>query len=602
MKTENAISQTNESSTHLPVNISTPVFQEFLPAALSAEENSMDHPHLPVNIDDPLTEKFVKHNNMSTMKENVFEVAISLLEVHPKVLETYKTKNLHGLALTMKMVGQLEAVKVIVYGDHYRIFDGVSRFFAAQELGWSTLKIEVFDYTEEEIQNQSVLRNFKTKRPLVELIHQAEIILGIIGLSQGKKRERIDELSVDEDAIDFSGKDRFEIACELLGCEFKSSTLRRLLDVKEFEESGDKEIKGLGLMDKLEQGQMKIHQAHKMMQIYQKEKKEQGTNALIEAMSFVKGNGYELYNGTCEILDDIPDDSIDTAVDSCPYFQQRKYPVKSAPKTPQHGMERTVDEYIQKEVDIRRGVYKKLKSTGSMFIVIAESYEEGVSCMVPEKLILRLVEDGWVFVEKLIWWKSNYKPNSVGNRLLPSFEYILHFVKDAKKYQYREFKHWKEGGKFQVKKGSYDDGFGKKRIDPTWTVTKPYERFKNFLDEQHVESILKANGFNWDELKEVDPDYRHIAPYPSYIPLLPILLTTKIGDTVLDIFNGTGTTTAVARLLGRKAIGYDLDKSSHRFAEKRLRHIEGDLLSDDQIREFENEYLEDGEQEGKIAA
>jgi DNA modification methylase len=82
-----------------------------------------------------------------------------------------------------------------------------------------------------------------------------------------------------------------------------------------------------------------------------------------------------------------------------------------------------------------------------------------------------------------------------------------------------------------------------------------------------------------------------MAPYPSVIPLLPILLTTKIGDTVLDIFNGTGTTTAVALQLGRKAIGYDTDTKSHQFASKRLQMVEENLPTDQEVIELENEFM-----------
>jgi DNA modification methylase len=133
---------------------------------------------------------------------------------------------------------------------------------------------------------------------------------------------------------------------------------------------------------------------------------------------------------------------------------------------------------------------------------------------------------------------------------------------------------------------------GKKRKGTAWTIVKPLERFRNFLDEQHVKEVIKANGFTWGELKEVDPKFRHQAPYPSYIPLLPILMTTKVGSTVLDIYNGTGTTSAVARQLGRKAIGYDTDTESHKFAAKRLRMVEDNLPTEDEIRGLDDEYME----------
>jgi DNA modification methylase len=93
-----------------------------------------------------------------------------------------------------------------------------------------------------------------------------------------------------------------------------------------------------------------------------------------------------------------------------------------------------------------------------------------------------------------------------------------------------------------------------------------------------------------------------MAPYPSVIPLLPILLTTKIGDTVLDIYNGTSTTTAVALQLGRKVIGYDTDTVSHEFAEKRLRMVEENLPTNQEVLDFENEFIKNNEEQDKMAA
>src|SRR5690606_38204468 len=135
----------------------------------------------------------------------------------------------------------------------------------------------------------------------------------------------------------------------------------------------------------------------------------------------------------------------------------------------------------------------------------------------------------------------------------------------VKKYYWREFIHWVDG-EFSLKPSSKQRELGKPREGQSWTLAKPIKRFKSFMDGQHVRNIIEANGFRWDELKEIDPNYRHQAPFPSYIAMLPILMTTKIGDTVLDIFNGTGTTTAVGLQLGHKVIGYDLDGENIRFS------------------------------------
>jgi DNA modification methylase len=537
-------------------------------------------------------------------ENNVFKVDITKVEPHPSVMKVYQPKNLNGLKLTLTMAGQLEPIMVVKRGEMLQIVNGISRYLAILELGWETITVKQLDYSDEEILEQFVLRNYRPKRSFKELCDHAEIILGILGLSQGKKRDKIGDLSIDNEDFGLVGKDRFEIACEIIGAEISASSLRRSLEIKEFEENGDDEIKGFQLMEKIEKGEMRINQAVNVITNYKSSKKEQGSNALTEAIEVIKGGNFQLYNKSCEDLNDIPDESVDCVVDSPPYYQQREYPdgVRDM-EQPQHGLEKTVDEYVRKEIEINCGVYRKLKKTGSLFIVISDSFRDGKDCLVVEKLILEMVNSGWSLIQKIYWLCDAKKPQSdLVKRLMPTYEYILHFCKEPKSYFYREFRIWKEGDAFNVSKGSKDSGMGHKMKNHTWWLQKPLVRFRNFLSEQKVKQVLHANGFNWSELKDIDPNFRHMAPFPSVIPLLPILLTTKIGDTVLDIYNGTSTTTAVALQLGRKVIGYDTDTESHLFASKRLRLVEENLPTNQEVIEFENEFMKDIDDQELIAA
>ncbi len=68
----------------------------------------------------------------------------------------------------------------------------------------------------------------------------------------------------------------------------------------------------------------------------------------------------------------------------------------------------------------------------------------------------------------------------------------------------------------------------------------------------------------------------HPAAFPAELPRRLIKLFSFKGDTVLDPFNGSGTTTAVARSLGRYGIGVDIESSYCEFAAKRLCETEFD--------------------------
>src|SRR5688572_17487390 len=62
----------------------------------------------------------------------------------------------------------------------------------------------------------------------------------------------------------------------------------------------------------------------------------------------------------------------------------------------------------------------------------------------------------------------------------------------------------------------------------------------------------------------------HPAAFPAELPRRLIRLFSFKGDTVLDPFNGSGTTTAVARALGRYGIGFDVEPSYCEYAASRL--------------------------------
>lgn len=518
----------------------------------------------------------------------IIEVELDRVKVHQTVSRFCLDKVILGLKLTMSMFGLLEPIRVVVRGDYYMIVDGVSRYKAALELEWKTIMVMVLDLTEEDISNQHVIRNYRVKRSMSELIHQAEIILGVLGFSQGKKRDTIGDIESD---VEFSlvGKDRFQIACQIMGADISSVTLRKLIAVNDFVKNADEKVKNLGIIEKLDNGSIRPHQAYNAMKNYQEQYDQRGTNVLTETLDVIGGDNYTLYQKTCEDLSDIQDLSVQCIVTSPPYFQQRDYTRQEVIQN-QIGLERTPDEFVDRLVNIHHGAYNKLKDTGSLFIVITDSYDKGRDLMVVEKLILKMVDSGWTFIQKWYWVKENQKPQSNIKRLLPNYEYVLHFVKDVKKYYWREFIHWVDG-EFSLKPSSKQRELGKPREGQSWTLAKPIKRFKSFMDGQHVRNVIEANGFRWNELKEIDPNYRHQAPFPSYIAMLPMLMTTKVGDTVLDIFNGTGTTTAVGLQLGRKVIGYDLDITNHQFAHKRLEMVNQNLPDLQEVHKFEDEYM-----------
>jgi DNA modification methylase len=72
---------------------------------------------------------------------------------------------------------------------------------------------------------------------------------------------------------------------------------------------------------------------------------------------------------------------------------------------------------------------------------------------------------------------------------------------------------------------------------------------------------------------------RHPAPYPLELAERLIQMFSFVGDTVLDPFLGTGTTSAAAARCGRNSIGYEIDDSYLQIAVERIRGHEEDFFS-----------------------
>ena len=71
----------------------------------------------------------------------------------------------------------------------------------------------------------------------------------------------------------------------------------------------------------------------------------------------------------------------------------------------------------------------------------------------------------------------------------------------------------------------------------------------------------------------------HPAPFPVELASRLIQMFSFVGDTVLDPFAGTGTTTVAAMQHGRNSIGYEIDPEYFRHAKRRINLAKSDFFS-----------------------
>ena len=93
-------------------------------------------------------------------------------------------------------------------------------------------------------------------------------------------------------------------------------------------------------------------------------------------------------------------------------------------------------------------------------------------------------------------------------------------------------------------------------------------------DENHKQWFQSI----WTGVTGASTSY-HPAPYPEELAERLIRMFSFVGDTVLDPFMGTGTTTVSAAKWGRNSIGVELEPQYFELAEKRIHTATSSLFS-----------------------
>jgi DNA modification methylase len=149
----------------------------------------------------------------------------------------------------------------------------------------------------------------------------------------------------------------------------------------------------------------------------------------------------------------------------------------------------------------------------------------------PWRVAFAMQADGWILRSRIVWIKKAAMPESVKNRPTNATEEVFLFAK------------------------------------------RP-----NYLYDSHA--VREESGANLRNYWRLGPDTTgngHPAAFPRELVRRCIRLATRIGDTVLDPFGGSGTTGAVAQEEDRRAILIELNPRYNELAEKRLKQSQGRL-------------------------
>jgi len=261
----------------------------------------------------------------------------------------------------------------------------------------------------------------------------------------------------------------------------------------------------------------------------------------------------DIYCGDCiEVLKRIPDNSIQLIVTSPPYADQRNHTYGGIHP----------NKYVSWFIPRSEELLRVLDPKGTFILNIKEKVVDGERHTYVLELIKALREQGWLWTEEFVWAKKNSHPGKWPNRFRDGWERLLQFNKT------RDFNMYQDEVKIPV---------------GDWSKT----RLKNLSetdkkrDNSRVKSGFGKNISNWLGREMVYPNNvltlatessnkNHSAVFPKSLPSWFIKLFTKPGDTVLDPFLGSGTTSIASLELGRNSIGIEVKKEYCEIAKERL--------------------------------
>jgi DNA modification methylase len=308
---------------------------------------------------------------------------------------------------------------------------------------------------------------------------------------------------------------------------------------------------------------------------------------------------WRIIEGDCrDALATLPERSVQTCITSPPYFGLRDYGHDG-----QIGLEPTPDEFVQALVGVFREVRRVLRADGTVWLNLGDTYAANRTYQVPDNkhrdvgnnmgmrvpaasdgierpdgptpapalapgckpkdligipwmVAFALRADGWYLRSDIIWAKLNPMPESVTDRPTKAHEYLFLLSKHPRYYYDADAIKEEDQGRaaedraslinndhssIQLSgRGGFAGGNGRNKRS-VWTVaTQPYSG-------------------------------AHFATFPPKLIEPCILAGSRPGDTILDPFNGAGTTGLVALRHDRSYVGIELNPEYAEMARWRLR-------------------------------
>ena len=304
-----------------------------------------------------------------------------------------------------------------------------------------------------------------------------------------------------------------------------------------------------------------------------------------------------IYNQDClKGLKQLPDNSIDLIVTSPPYFNAREYSNWTS---------------FENYLNTMRGILKECKRVLKNYHMIVLNIGD-VICSPDGRnstkrkyplgayFTMLFEEIGMTFIDDIIWDKGEVqsKRNFVGEPYpfqkypINSYEHILVYRKFEKDIEKPKCPICNEN--IAVSNGINNNTYTYECKNPNCRKSEHGRGVRYSTRQvQKIEKQKEENKIEEDLLKQFRRDIvkinpvikinnkkenllNHTAPFPVTIPEFAIKFFSGVGDTVLDIFNGSGTTSIACLNTNRNYIGFELNEEYYNKSLERIEEHKGE--------------------------
>ncbi|GBE00278.1 DNA adenine methyltransferase YhdJ [bacterium BMS3Abin07] len=265
---------------------------------------------------------------------------------------------------------------------------------------------------------------------------------------------------------------------------------------------------------------------------------------------------HKIINGDCRQMNLLPDKSVHLVITSPPYWQLKDYGTEN-----QIGFHESYESYINNLNLVWKESFRVLHPGCRLCINIGDQFARSVYYgrykVIPIRTeIIKFCETiGFDYMGAVIWQKVTTTNTTGGATIMGSFPYPRNGILKLD-YEFLLL-------------------FRKQGIPP-----KPTKEQKELSAMTKDEWNTYFSGHWYFAGAKQDG---HIAVFPEELPARLIKMFAFSGDTVLDPFLGSGTTSLAARNLGRNSIGYEINSDFIPIVKEKLNINQSDLAETEYV-------------------